>query len=237
MKEATHKAACDHAVAEYPKESCGLVVAVKRKEIYYPCKNIAENPTINFVMDPGDFVDAEDMGTIKVLVHSHPDEPARPTMADMVNCENSGVKWRIISVGNEGVVDYADVEPTGYEAPYRGREFFFGIMDCYTLIRDFYKRDMGIELPDFERKDLFWERGEDLYMDNFPKIGFEEIPKPSQKGDIILMNIRSDIVNHAGIWLGEMDHMLHHPYEHLSEKVVYGGYWQEVTRLYVRKVR
>ena len=220
-------------------------MVVKRKEVYVPCKNIAEDPHNGFVLDPVDYVKAEDMGEVKWLVHSHPDQSARPTMADRVNCENSGLLWRVLSVGADPllsggatiVMNHEDIRPEGYEAPYRGRTFSFGVMDCYTLVQDFYKRDMGIELPHFERKDKFWERGENLYMDNFAAAGFEEIAAPSQKGDLILMNVRSPIVNHAGVWLGEMDHMIHHPYDHLSEKVVYGGYWREVTQLYIRKVR
>jgi proteasome lid subunit RPN8/RPN11 len=244
MRAATHNAACAHAIAEYPKESCGLVVTVKRKEFYVPCRNIAEKPEDDFILDPHDYMKAEDMGNVKALVHSHPDQSCVPTMADKVYCESSGLAWRILAVASDPLVEdgavkiigYHDMKPNGYEAPYRGREFIFGIMDCYTLVQDFYKRDMGVVLPDFDRQDKFWEQGQDLYMDNFQAAGFREIAAPSEKGDLILMNIRSDIVNHAGIWLAEMDHMLHHPYEHLSERTVYGGYWREVTRLYIRKV-
>lgn len=245
MKSTTLKEAEAHAISEYPRESCGLVVTSKRKEFYVRCTNVADDPKNDFSIGRSEWRAAEEQGKIKMVVHSHPDANCRPSPSDMLGIENSDLPWLILAVhGDPATPESAPVvvsngiyEPTGYEMPYRGRTFKFGSVDCYTLVQDFYKRDMGIELPDFERKDRFWERGEDLYMENFAACGFDVIPEPSQKGDLILMAIRSEIVNHAAIWLGEMDHMLHHPYNHLSERVVFGGYWLDNTRVFIRKVR
>ena len=245
MKTATMADAQAHAIAEYPNESCGLVVVVGRKEQYVPCRNVAADPKNDFEIDGREWAEAEDLGNITMVVHSHPDTGALPTESDRLGCENSGLPWTILAVHADpstpevapAVVNSHAFAPSGYEAPLRSREFIFGKQDCYTLVQDYYKRELGIVLPDFERKDKFWERGEDLYMENFAKAGFVEITQPSEPGDLILMAIRSDIVNHAGIWLAEKDAMLHHPYEHLSERTVYGGYWAENTRVFIRKVK
>lgn len=244
MKPKTMEAIQAHALEEYPKESCGVIVAVGRKEVYHPCRNIADNPQESFVIDPKNLKAAYALGRVVAVVHSHPDATPHPSPADAAQCAAWGLPWVIVAVHTDpaapGAPPYVAgdhvMTPQSYEVPLRGREFIFGRQDCYTLVRDFYSREMGIELPDFERKDKFWERGENLYMDNFRDAGFQEIAEPSQKGDLILMAIRSDIVNHAGVWLGEKDAMLHHPYEHLSERVVFGGYWLENKRLYIRKV-
>lgn len=244
MNNATLNAATEHALREYPKESCGLVIAKGRKEVYVPCRNISNTPTEHFRIHPDDMMAAEDEGKITHVVHSHPDGPAELSEGDRLQMEESKVKWCIIAVHKDPATPDAPArvvgnrieKPSGYKAPLVGREFIFGVQDCYTLVRDFYEREMGVVIPDFERTDRFWERGEDLYMDNFAKAGFTRIPYPSQKGDGILMAIRSNIVNHAGIWLGERDHMIHHPYGHLSERVVYGGYWRENTRVFVRRI-
>ena len=41
---------------------------------------------------------------------------------------------------------YAD--PRG-DAPYLGRDWVYGIHDCYSLMRDFYRRELEIVLDDF----------------------------------------------------------------------------------------
>ncbi|WP_255344084.1 NlpC/P60 family protein, partial [Acinetobacter baumannii] len=43
------------------------------------------------------------------------------------------------------------ISPTGYEAPYEGRPYVYGSFDCWTLCRDFYLREFGIELRDYPR--------------------------------------------------------------------------------------
>ncbi|NBT33676.1 MAG: peptidase, partial [Rhodobacteraceae bacterium] len=61
-----------HALAEMPREACGLVVVVRGKERYWPCRNIS--PTYaddQFAMDPHDYAAAEAAGEIVELFHSH----------------------------------------------------------------------------------------------------------------------------------------------------------------------
>ena len=245
MKDATMKQAEEHAVAEFPKESCGLVVAVGRKEQYVPCRNDADNPLEDFAINAEDFYNAEELGKLTEIVHSHPNSSPFPTERDKLSCEKSGLPWCILAVHTDPaapeaaprVVSSHKFAPVGYEAPLVSREFIWGVQDCFTLVRDFYKRDLGIEMPDPPRmdKDKFWERGEELYLNNLKEWGFYEIEAPTERGDIILMALKSDVTNHAAIWLAEKDHILHHPYEHLSERTVYGGYWAENTRLFVRR--
>lgn len=225
----------EHAVAEYPREACGLIAVVKGKQRYLPCRNIAESVNENFVLHPEDYAKAEDLGEILALVHSHPDMPNRPSEADRVMLARGTVPWFIVGVGKSGeTTDIAMYEPQGYEAPLVGRQFAHGILDCYTLIRDYYLRELGIVLPDFERVDNWWNKGDDMYMEHFREAGFEPIKGAIKKHDVILMQIRSPKVNHGAVFLGEPDHMLHHMYGRLSSREVYGGWYLETTRVVIR---
>lgn len=245
MKKKTLDEIYAHAIAEYPRECCGVVIAVGRKEKYVPCGNVATTPEDHFVIDPRDLSAAGALGRVVAVAHSHPDTGPQPSPADAAQARAWGLPWVIVAVHTDParpddppvVTGDHIFTPDTHVPPMRGREFVFGTQDCYTLVQDFYEQEMGVKLPDFAREDKFWERGENLYMDNFASCGFEQIPTPTERGDIILMAIRSEIVNHAGIWLDDRGSMLHHPYNHLSEKVVYGGYWAENTRLFIRKVR
>ena len=236
-----------HALAEFPRECCGLIVTAGRREVYRPCRNLAQGLE-QFRMSAEDWADAEDAGRVLAVVHSHPDHTAEPSDADRAACEATGLPWVIVSVREGAIADVHQFAPSGWTAPLLGRQFFHGVLDCYTLIRDWYSREAGIQLPDFDREDDWWNNGEDLYMQGFAEAGFERIPDgaPLQPGDVVLMSVRSPVANHAGIYLGGRplaeapglhpvpQAMLHHLYGRLSERVVYGGHWQEITRAVVR---
>ena len=230
MNESSKKEFEEHAKQCAPREACGLTINVSGKEVFWPCRNIAENQT-DFVMHPEDYATAEDYGEIMAVIHSHPISSAMPTPADLVGCEGSGLPWFIFSIPS-GV--WKEITPKGYEAPLVGRPFCHGVLDCYSLVIDWYKRERKIELPDFERREEWWNKGDNLYLDNFEKAGFYAIdPKDIQKGDVILMQIHSKTVNHAAIYLGN-GVMLHHLMKRLSCREVYGGYFQKNTRLVIR---
>ena len=132
--------------------------------------------------------------------------------------------------------EIVSLEPSGFVAPLVGRPFSHGVLDCYALIRDWYKQERGIELPDFERRDEWWLHGQDLYMQNFAAAGFAPITGPMQVGDVVLMQIRSPVANHAGVYIGN-GHIMHHVARRMSSRDVYDGYWQENTRMVVRYVK
>lgn len=237
--EATTLAAIQaHAAADFPRESCGLVVMGVAGELYIPCRNTAETPSEHFRLPAEDYAAAEDRGHVLALVHSHPNAPATASDADRIQCEVSGLAWHIVSVGQvDGVAECGDLQtitPSGYRAPLVGRQFAHGILDCYTLVRDFYAWELGIQLSQYEREDDWWLKGQELY--SLPQLrgeGFDLIADEPRRGDLILMQVRSTVPNHAGIYLGE-GLMLHHLYGRLSDRVPYGGYWAERTCYIVR---
>lgn len=221
MKEA----ALQHALAEFPREACGLVVIVKGRERYWPCKNLAVG-TDQFILDPQDYLAAEMAGDIMAVVHSHPNLPCTPSQADLVACEASGLPWYIVSAP-EGRWHY--MEPNGYEAPLVGREWSHGVLDCYSLIRDWFAQERRLQLPDFPRRDEWWLRGQNLYVDHFREAGFVEIdPQDIQPGDGILMQLASPVTNHGAVYLGD-NRIIHHVQNRLSCRDIYSEFWRQRT--------
>jgi proteasome lid subunit RPN8/RPN11 len=241
MKNETIEAIRAHAEREYPRESCGLLAIVKGRERYMPCSNAAQG-TEHFVLPADEYAAAEEMGEIIAVVHSHPNVPAKPSQADLVSCESSGLPWHIVRVdlidGTPKAGELVTIEPSGYKAPLVGRQFSHGVLDCYQLIVDWYEQERGIALPQFSRADEWWNDGKsDLYTEGFPKAGFAKLPDggPLEVGDVILMQIRArnGVPNHAGIYLGD-GLMLHHLYGRLSSRDLYGGWYAESTRAVLR---
>jgi cell wall-associated NlpC family hydrolase len=112
-----------------------------------------------------------------------------------------------------------------------GREFKWGSDDCYGLLRDFYRDNFSVDLPNIARPENFWENGMNLYMDNYYQCGFRAIdvhPTQWQVGDVFLMAILSNTPNHVAM-LVEDGRILHHLYGNLSTVEFYSGKWRDRT--------
>ncbi len=235
-----------HAAEEYPRECCGLIVRVGRAQRYYPCTNTASAPGEEFRIAPEQYAEAEDVGQIIGVVHSHPDATSRPSAADVAMCNASGLPWWILS-WPEG--DLRLVTPVD-QVPLLGRAFVHGVQDCWQVCADWYAREHGLEFERFEREDGWWERadGPSLYEEQFEAAGFYPVDRP-ERGDMIVMEVgRTFRPNHAGIYLGTEPllpgeatsvfgpgpFLLHHLYGKPSEITVFGGPWWERTRMILR---
>lgn len=230
MREKTIQAIVAHAAEVYPAECCGVVAQKSRVERYFPCRNIAENPTEQFHLSPEDYIAAEEWGTVTGIVHSHPDATTQPSELDKAQCDAMAIPWHIVSYP-EG--DLRTVMPRG-ELPLVGRAFVLGHTDCWGLVMSYFRQTHGIVLNDYRVDYPWWESGrENLYLDNWYECGFREFSGPPQPGDMVIMQVSAPVANHAGILLDD-GMLLHHMYGMLSQRVPYGGYWKDRTAKVVR---
>jgi cell wall-associated NlpC family hydrolase len=102
------------------------------------------------------------------------------------------------------------------------------------LWKDWYKRELKIDMNEYERRDKWWDKGQNLYLDNYTREGMREISLSEiDYGDIILMHLRSKVPNHAAIYIGN-SLILHHVQGRLSSRDIYGGYYQKNTAKILR---
>ncbi len=236
-----------HAKSSLPKECCGLIIDAAGAATFVPLANAAAKPEMDFRIAAEDWAACEDRGQVLAVVHSHPGQSAKLSGADRVSMEATELPWLIVEVREGEPVSHLVHLPTGYQAPLVGRPFHHGVLDCYTLVRDYYQRELGITLMDFEREDGWWDRGQDLYANNFERAGFYAIdPQDLRQGDLIVMQVKSDKANHAGVYLAdgklasEPHHhpvpcgILHHLYGRDSKRDLFGGYWRDAARHFMR---
>lgn len=229
-----------HAIQQYPKEACGVLVSGE----FIPTVNVADDPTANFRIAPTQIISIETgVGPIEAVLHTHPydakadrgkHDPRWPSTSDMTSWLKGRVPWGIASCDGEGISQVCWLDEDNPE-PLVGREFIHGINDCYSVVRDWFRLERGIVLPNYARGMEWWDRGLDLYSQNFRDAGFVEINiTDATVGDVCLFQVMSPVINHAAVITGPNE-ILHHLFHRLS------GYdrldrWHGQIRKWVRYV-
>ena len=221
-----------HAKDQDPKESCGLLIDVKGKEKYYPCKNLSSYSQQCFIIDPEDYAKAEDSGKVLAVIHSHPVTPPVASQADMISCEESGLVWHIVNPKTE---QWGFYKPSGYKPPLIGRHWVWGITDCWSLVRDWYKEKLGITLRDWDRPTTPEQFIKNPMFEKCAwRTGFRQL-RPEEKlenGDLLFMSIMATGLNHVAIFLD--GDVLHHLADRISCKEPYNQWLLKCTGMRLR---
>lgn len=227
------QAILEHALEHPREEVCGLVVSWgKNKFKIIRALNLAEDRQYTFDLDPAAWLHVQPGEEVVGIYHSHPNGPPTPSMADLSGCEATGLTWHIVSPGSG---EYHSFEPSGYEAPLLKRPYVHGVHDCYSIVRDWYAREMGLKLDDFDRDNFWWEReGVNLYVDNFESQGFVQlIGEAPRRGDAFLIQVGSSKPNHAAVCLGDGT-ILHHVAGRLSCIEPWDGFYSQFCTHHLR---
>ncbi|EMW9314789.1 phage tail protein [Salmonella enterica] len=209
-----------HARQCAPAESCGYVVRTPQGERYFPCENLSAEPTMYFRIAPEDYLQASAAGDVVALVHSHPGGKPFLSSGDRTLQLQTALAWWLVC--DEQVYKFRSVPHL------TGRQFEHGVYDCYTLFRDAYHL-AGIELPDFHREEDWWDKGENLYLDNLEANGFYQVrADKAQPGDVLICCFGTSTANHAAIYCGNGE-LLHHVPEQLSRRERYSEKWERRT--------
>lgn len=222
------------AIARYPNESCGGVTA----DGYVAMENRAADPLHQF-----DCADAcaelQVAGKLLAVVHSHPDGPLAPSAHDIAQQRAMDVPWGLLGCDAEVASAPFFWGDTLDPPPLLGRPFRHGPSgtdgagDCGALIRDWFRIERGITIPDFPREDTWWKQGKDLYADHYAEAGFLLANREDPKvGDVALIQFRSDVANHGGIYVGN-GLIMHHLEGRLSREEPIIG-WAKFVRLWLR---
>ena len=211
-----------HFEAEYPKEACGIIGVVKGKKRWFPCKNIAQKEE-DFIMSSDDWFRVKRQADILAIVHNHIHSSNEPSENDVNNCNALGIPYYIFSYPD---LELNILEPKENFNPLIGREYKFGVNDCFEAMRD-WLNSQGIKIPKraaFE--DDWWLKGLDYFTEEIiSEWGFKKVNSP-QKNDLLVFAVESSIGNHCGVYLGN-DLFFHHAENRLSCRESLYPFWSK----------
>lgn len=205
-------------------EVCGFALEDGR---IWRAENVAAIPAESFEISAEDWAAAQQLGRITGIWHSHPMNGAAPSWVDRAMCERTRLPWHVVSAPDGG---YELIQPSGWRAPYEGRQYCYGIFDCWELLRDWQHAERGIVLPRLDDAPDGWWHEKDLLPELLSRLRAVQVVGELQRGDVILMRCdhESKGADHAAVFLGD-GRMLHQLRDQRSQEGLYGGYWQRAT--------
>lgn len=236
LPEKAVQKAIEHAKEEFPNESCGMIID---EGIYVPFENKSESPDKEFLIEDPVWYEFYVQDSVACLVHSH-NNYSGASFVDQQQQQAMNVPWMVINLKNRSLMDC--IVFGGEEvAPLLGRPFFFGAFDCLSLVRDYYKLEKDMDIPNPPHSWEFWETEamvED-FLDNNKDFPFREVEFSSsgifqtiEEGDIVFYNVHgTKNINHIGVVCSKEKEILHHFYSYLS-----GKFPANYCRKYIKKI-
>ncbi len=211
-----------HALKDNPYEACGYICANYLGEVsVVPCENMAHNKRGRFSVHPKMEAEAEKHGQIVAFYHSHAGEFAIPEN-NRFSKEDLDISYEaclpaLLYVHPDDTWHY--YQPDTYEpSDLLGRPFIWGIWDCYSLVKDHFKKKKGVKLGTYLPPDnatSLSDFGYERFIANEPfhEVSFEEL----KEDDVIIFKIKSNFCNHSAVYLGNNE-FIHQPINRMSSK-------------------
>jgi proteasome lid subunit RPN8/RPN11 len=235
-----------HAIADYEKgiEGCGLICTDPTSEDWFNANEVIHAK--NEAEDPANFykIDGQSLcrRNVTAIWHSHINGKDEFSPADIETIRKGTQPHILYDVQNDRW-RVADPSPT---AEFIGTQFTYGVHDCYSIVRAWYRHNQDIELGDYGRSTYknddgtyCWQaEGWDLFRENFLKEGAIELAPRGilQMGDVLLMCLHGCNPNHMAVITDpEKEIMLHQQVTKLSCHEQWDGYWRENTISILRR--
>lgn len=207
-----------HSLENTTKECCGFIV---NNIIILKCENVAKFPENNFLIKNEDKNNAEKLGKITHFYHSHLTD-LDFSLIDKVVAE----KHNIICIKYNVIKESFDFyHPCGFIAPLLNRNFVSGYLDCFSLIQDFYNKELNIKLEDFlDRDNDKFETNLNIWIKNN---NFEYTDK-LEKYCLIGIKNSDNLLIHCAVYLGD-NKIIHQPSYTNSKIEHYGKQFKNKT--------
>ena len=220
-----------HVLHEFPKEACGYII----NDIFYPVDNVHPDPVNNFLFPENISFNLTQYDDY-IIIHSHTHnildhDPRIPSIEDMESQINTGKEWWLYHTDGEVISEPLKFGPPNKE-DLLNRDYIPNIFDCITIARDYFYKELNIDIG-LHPRPVKWEEWNPSYIeDTYAKIGFKKINENIGllKGDVVLFAIGSRFPNHIGIMLDDK-RFIHHLYNRKSSTDILSKWHRQVKKV------
>lgn len=217
--------------SKYPEEAAGYF----KDGVFFPLENISTgDKRLECAVDNSFLLSEPD-----VFMHSHTTgwkqfpadyDPRSPSKKDMETQLACDIEFALVTTDGENTSDPLFWGNPEHRPELVGREFIFNIQDCLSLAQDWFYKERNIVLPNIARNPYWHDEGENHMEDLYTKWGFVDVNMSEvQVGDVFLYAIRSEVIRHIGIYVGE-NKVLSHWYGRLSAVEDFGTWAKYIKR-------
>lgn len=194
------------------------------------------------MLDPLDYLKYSDNGKIIGFYHSHP-VGNDFSQLDKHNSSAHNLPLVLYHIPSD---NFKIFDNDISKNQYIGRPFVFNSMSCFSFIRDFYREEFSINIPNFHESGIPYlnksidkakiRKSMDIIsdiFDNLSKYDFEEAIEPLKYGDIICIHSSGLVFPiHFLIYI-DNNEILHHKYNSYSTVEQYGSeYKSKVYKIF-----
>lgn len=202
------------------REACGFVYRdwAGQPQVL-SCQNIAENPHEEFEISMEDSIRVQSLGNVFAVYHSHPQASLGFSPADLECAEEMCLPFYMYDVATDSWHEYI---PKSYDSNYLGRQWCVGLDDCYSVVRNYFRKTHGIYLGDYDRDESMGHEEAGVIAHHYEHEGFVIVPKETaRESDVLVFKTDKALPQHFGV-LGVGNKFLHHPINGLSR-------WEPLT--------
>jgi len=155
-------------------ECCGIIVT---GETLKPCHNVSPAPKTSFVIGSSQLAELAKVIPPIAFYHSHVGQETGFSLVDRYVSEQVKLPSVIYHLPTDSFKVY---EPMGFEVPLLGRPYFRGALDCNSLVKDYYKRTLNIEIEDI------WAAGSRFLKMTYDQLEWlvESMENPEKHGQV-----------------------------------------------------
>lgn len=110
-----------------------------------------------------------------------------------------------------------------------GQPFLWGVRDCFTVVREIYSLNFGIEITNYARPTDWSSDMRDLIRSAYLREGFVMVEDwrvdELRPGDVLCLALGESTGNHFAVYVGD-NTIMHHLYHRLSSSEVFRDFWR-----------